>query len=167
MSGFWETRFSPSLIKIELQFFLMHEHLFYKYFVRRSGGQATNGRNVKLQKHDFFACYLIELWFFFCEDSSSWCASIVWIIYPSVCLSGYKKHKCIYIDTSFSWVVLTIESWYFLWRFIWWMSIYSIDILSVCLLVRLQKYFLVVERFRDYIFFRTFFFNFLFTIYFS
>ncbi len=26
---------------------LIYEHLFYKYFVRRSVGQATNGQNVK------------------------------------------------------------------------------------------------------------------------
>ena len=49
-----ETRFSPSPNKIELLFSvqipLIHEHLFYKYFV-------VQAKNVKLQKHDFFACY--------------------------------------------------------------------------------------------------------------
>ncbi len=45
----------------------------------------------------------------------------------------------IHIETSFSRILFTIEDWYFLWRFIWWMSIYYINILSVCLSVKLQK----------------------------
>ncbi len=53
---------------------LNYEHLFYIYFVRRSVGKATNGRNVKIQKHDFFVCYSDS---FFCEDSSGLCASIL------------------------------------------------------------------------------------------
>ncbi len=53
----WEMRFSPSIIKIEVNFLSedspYHEHISYKYFVRQSVSQDKNGRNVKLQKHDF------------------------------------------------------------------------------------------------------------------
>ena len=31
-----------------VQIRLIYEHLYYKYFVRRSVGQATKGRNVKI-----------------------------------------------------------------------------------------------------------------------
>ncbi len=100
--GLGETRFSPSLIKLELRFFsmqipLIHEHLFCKYFVR----QSCYKRQKCLNKETSFSrrLYTIKVWFF-CEDLSYWCASILWIYCPSVCPSGYKKHKCIYIDKT-------------------------------------------------------------------
>ncbi len=50
-----ETQFSQPLMKMEVYFFLCisllpmsNEHIFFKYFVRRSFGQATKGRNVKI-----------------------------------------------------------------------------------------------------------------------
>ena len=38
---------------LSLQIRLTYEHLFYKYFVRRSVGQDTKGRNVKILKMKF------------------------------------------------------------------------------------------------------------------
>ncbi len=37
---------------------LRYEHLFNKYFVRRSVGPATKGRNVKIFKRNILGCYL-------------------------------------------------------------------------------------------------------------
>ncbi len=37
---------------------LIYEHLFCKFFVRRSVGQATKDRNVKICKRDFLVHYL-------------------------------------------------------------------------------------------------------------
>ena len=68
---------------------LICEHLFYKYFVSWSVGQAKKGRNVKISKHKFLSCYL-------------------------------KKD-------------------FFLVRLIWSMIIYSVNISSICLLVKLKK----------------------------
>ncbi len=35
------------------------------------------------------------------------------------------RDRLIYIETSISRVLFTIEDWYFLWRFIWWKSIFN------------------------------------------
>ena len=51
----------------------------------------------------------------FCEYLSGSCTSILRIIFPSICLSGYKRHNCLYIETSISLVLFTIEAWYFVW----------------------------------------------------
>ena len=37
---------------------LIDAHLFYKYLVRQSVGQATKGRTVEIKKHDFLGGYL-------------------------------------------------------------------------------------------------------------
>ena len=126
-------------------FFLCHKICFLwkssrisvshvQYLFIDNGQDETMGDTVFLHQ---FLCLKIEVWYFFCEYSSYWCASTLLIICPS----GYKGHKCIYIyiETSISRVLLTIEDWYFLWWFIWWMSIYYMNILSVCLSVRLKK----------------------------
>ena len=53
----WETRFSPSIIKIEVNFLSedspYHEHISYKYFVRRSVSQATKGKYVNMETRFF------------------------------------------------------------------------------------------------------------------
>ena len=68
------------------------------------------------------------------------CASILWIICPSVCPSVYKWQKWKNRKIRFSRRIFKKEDWYFLWRFIWWMmSIYFINILSVGLTVLLKK----------------------------
>ena len=49
-----------------VQITIIYEHLLCKYFVRRSVGQATNSRYVKLQKKmNSRLLFKIELWFFF------------------------------------------------------------------------------------------------------
>ena len=51
----------------------INEHLFCKYFVRQSVGQATKGRNIKIKKHDFLDGCLDRDFrsdSCFCEDSS-------------------------------------------------------------------------------------------------
>ncbi len=72
---------------------LLSEHLFYKYFVSHSVGQATNGRNVKTKTWFSRLLFKIEVWFFICKNLSNKCASIVWIICPSFCLLGYKRQN--------------------------------------------------------------------------
>ncbi len=53
---------------------------------------------------------------------------ILWIFCPSVCLSGYKRHKCIKIETSISQLLFKIEVWFFCkdssdrWSSILWIS---------------------------------------------
>ncbi len=44
-----------------MQIRLINEHLFCKYFVRQSVGQTTNGRNVKIKKHEFLDGYITIL----------------------------------------------------------------------------------------------------------
>ena len=60
MSGLGETRFSPSLIKIEVHFFvcvirLTYDYLFCKYFVRHSVGQTIKGIILKILNANFSA----------------------------------------------------------------------------------------------------------------
>ena len=50
---------------------------------------------------------------FFCENSSYWCASILWIFCLSVCWSGYKRYKCNNKETWFSCRLFKIEVWFF------------------------------------------------------
>ena len=40
-------------IFVVVQIPLINEHLFCKYFVRQSVGQATKGIDIKIKKHDF------------------------------------------------------------------------------------------------------------------
>ena len=103
LSGLGETRFSPFFCADSP----MYEHLSYKYFVGQSIGQATNGKKIFSR-----LLLMIKLWFF-CEDSSVWCASILWVICPSVCLSGYKSQKCKNTKTWFSRLIFKIELWFF------------------------------------------------------
>ncbi len=72
---------------LSVQIPLTYEHLIWKYFIRRSVGQAAKGRNLRL----------LELFFF------------------------------------------RLEVYFFLSRFLLPMIIYSVNILSVSLSVRLQK----------------------------
>ncbi len=65
-------------------------------------------------------------------------------------------------------VYIIFSAWFFFWRYIWLLSIFSMNNMSVCLLVRLQKitrYFTIVEWFRD--FFCTFFLHSVFHMVFS
>ncbi len=57
MSGLGINAIFSALIGIEFAVHipLMYKHLFYKYFVRRSVGQATEGRNVKIWKRNFLS----------------------------------------------------------------------------------------------------------------
>ncbi len=66
-------------------------------------------------------------------------ASILQKFRPSVCQSGYKRQKCKYMETLFSWPLIKIEVWFFQWTFLSDTSIYSSNILSIDLLVWLQK----------------------------
>ena len=111
------------LVKIRLN----DAHLLYDYLVRQSAFQATKGKNVKIKKHEFLSGYLREVTdSFFCEDSSYWCSSILWIF-----CSGYKRQKCKNKYTWYKMWLFKIEVWYFLWRFVWLMRIYSLNNLSV------------------------------------
>ena len=129
---------------------LIDAHILWSFCppVCRSGYKR---QKCKIKETWFFRrIYKIEVWFFFCDYSSYWCASILRIFYPSVCLSGFKRQKCKNKETWFSQRLYKIEVWFlFLWRFV------RQSVLNV-------MYFIVVERFRDFIFFHTFFFNFLF-----
>ena len=77
--------FSLTIDLDHIRFYLKHVFvLFYKYFVRRSVGQAKKGRNVKIWKRDFLDPWLRYTTVFFCAHSSFKWASILLIVCTSV-----------------------------------------------------------------------------------
>ncbi len=79
-----------------------------------------------------------------CEDSSYQWLSIAWMFWPLVCRSGYKRHKCKKLETWISRLLIKIEVWFIVWRFILSIIIYSTSILSVCLSIRIPKAFMYI-----------------------
>ena len=71
--------------------------------------------------------------------------------------------RLIHIERRISRVLFSVEDWYFLRRIIWWMSIYFINILSVCSFWQqkpyMWKYFFIVEGFFIFLFYVAIYFS--------
>ena len=129
-----EMRFSPSLIKIEVRFFLcrFYEHLFCKHFVRRSGYKRQKCKNTETLSSRLL--FMREVWFFV------WRFNWLMRIYS-------MNNLCVRLQKAYMYIVY-IEKRQFLENFYdrslifymkhEWASILK-NILSVCLSVRLQK----------------------------
>ena len=58
---------------------------------------------------------------------------------PYVCWLGYKRQKCKDTETRFSQLLIRLDDWFFLFTFLSYMSIYSVNILYIGMSFRLQK----------------------------
>ena len=109
------------------------------YFIPRSVDQATKGINVKIWNVIFSAPnWDKQLYFFLCTFLLY--KSIYSMFCPSVCWSGYKRHKCKNIETPIFRLIFKIDGWFSF------AKVHLINdqhlfckYLTVCLLVSLKK----------------------------